>query len=51
MTTFDTHAISLRATPFQETDQIVSYYSAEYGEIRAIVKGAKKPKRQAFGRL
>ncbi len=49
MQNFDTHAISLRATPFQEADQIVSFYTAEHGELRAVVKGVKRPTSKLAG--
>lgn len=49
MTTFSTLAISLKATPFKETDQVVAFYSAEHGELRAIAKGVKKPTSKLAG--
>ncbi len=49
MTTFDTLAICLKATPFREADQIVTFYSAQFGELRAIAKGVKKPTSKLAG--
>lgn len=43
MTTFDTLAVCLRTTPFQEADRVVTFYSAHHGELRAIARGIKKP--------
>lgn len=42
MTQFDVHAISLKTTPFQETHMVVSFYTAEHGEVRAVAKGVKR---------
>ncbi len=42
MTHIDAQAICLKATPYREADYVVSFYSAEHGELRAIAKGVKK---------
>jgi DNA repair protein RecO (recombination protein O) len=49
MTSFDIRAITLRATPFQEADQVLSLYSAEQGLVSAIAKGVKKPTSKLAG--
>jgi DNA repair protein RecO (recombination protein O) len=49
MTMFDIKAISLRTTPFREHDRIVSFYSAEHGELRAVAKSVKKPTSKLAG--
>ncbi len=37
-------AIVLRATEFSETSAIVTLFSREFGKIRALAKGARRPK-------
>ncbi len=49
MIQFDTMAICLKSTPYRETDQIASFYSPDHGELRAIVKGVKKPTSKLAG--
>lgn len=49
MTMFDVKAICLKATPFKEADKVLSLYTAEHGELRAIAKGVKKPTSKLAG--
>jgi DNA repair protein RecO (recombination protein O) len=39
-----TRAIVLRATPFGETSSVVGIYCREFGKLRALAKGAWRPK-------
>ncbi|MGK7941026.1 MAG: DNA repair protein RecO [Crocosphaera sp.] len=48
--TYQTTGIILKGMPFQEADRLVTLLSPEYGLIRAIVPGARKPKSSLRGR-
>ena len=48
--TYQTTGIILKGIPFQESDRLVTLLSPEYGLIRAIVPGARKPKSSLRGR-
>ena len=37
-------AIVIRATPFGETSSVVTIYCREFGKLRALAKGAWRPK-------
>ncbi|MBM4011115.1 MAG: DNA repair protein RecO [Planctomycetes bacterium] len=39
-----TRALVIRATPFGETSSVVSLYCREFGKLRALAKGAWRPK-------
>ena len=41
-----TEAIVLKSTDYGEADQIVAFYTLEYGKIKGIAKGARKSKRR-----
>ncbi len=38
-----TEGIVLRSTPFAETDRLVTFYTRQYGKLRAVAKGARRP--------
>lgn len=44
-------AIILRGYDFGEADRIISFFCKNHGKIRAIAKGARKPKSRFAGRL
>ncbi len=41
-------AIILRSYPLKESDKIVSFYTREYGKLRGVCRGARRPK-SGFG--
>ncbi len=49
--TFRTEAIVLRRTDFGEADRLLTLFSREYGKIRAIAKGARKPQSRKTGHV
>jgi DNA repair protein RecO (recombination protein O) len=49
MKTFETDAVCLKATPFEEQHLIVQFYTAERGLLRSIAKGVKKPTSKLIG--
>ncbi len=49
MTSYTTEAICLKAFDYSESSKILSFYSPERGLIRAIAKGAKRPKSKLAG--
>ncbi len=49
--TLKTEAIVLRSIRYGEADRILHLYSAQYGRIGAIAKGARKPRSRFGGRL
>ncbi len=49
--TFRTEAIVLRRSDFGEADRLLTLYSREYGKIRAIAKGARKPQSRKTGHV
>lgn len=51
MPAFKTTAIILRTYDFKDFDKIVVLYSKDFGLIRAIAKGAKRPKSNLRGRI
>jgi len=44
MPVHETEAIVLRQYPFAEADLVVVFFSREYGRVRALARGAKRPK-------
>src|SRR6476620_7348085 len=46
-----TEAVVLRSIRYGEADRILHLYSAQYGRIGAIAKGARKPRSRFGGRL
>jgi len=46
---FDVQAIQLRSYPFGEGDQIMVLFTLEYGLLRAVAKGARKPRSRLGG--
>ena len=46
-----TEAIVLRRTDFGEADRLLTLYSREYGKIRALAKGARKPNSRKTGHV
>jgi DNA repair protein RecO (recombination protein O) len=51
MPEYKTSAIILRTYDFKDYDKVVVLYSREYGLVRAIAKGVKRPKSKLGGRL
>lgn len=51
MPSYSTEAIVLRASDFQESDRLVSFFTRDFGKLRGIAKGAKKSKRRFGGNL
>ena len=49
--TFRSEAIILRRTDFSEADRLLTLYSREFGKIRAIAKGARKPQSRKTGHV
>ncbi|GAB4151620.1 MAG: DNA repair protein RecO [Candidatus Promineifilaceae bacterium] len=49
--TYRTEAIVLRRTDFGEADRLLTLYSRDYGKIRAIAKGARKPQSRKTGHV
>lgn len=48
--TYQTIAIVLKGIPFGESDRLITIFSPDYGLIRAIAPGARKPKSSLRGR-
>ena len=44
MSLYQTQGFPLRSTPYAEADKIVWFYTHQLGKVKAIVKGARKPK-------
>lgn len=36
-------AVVLRSTPFAEADRLVTFYTKQYGKLKAVAKGARRP--------
>lgn len=49
--TYRTEAVVLRRTDFGEADRLLTLYSREYGKIKAIAKGARKPQSRKTGHV
>jgi DNA repair protein RecO (recombination protein O) len=49
--TYRTESIILRRTDFGEADRLLTLFSREYGKIRAIAKGARKPQTRKAGHV
>jgi len=49
--TYRTEAIVLRRTDFMEADRLLTLYSREFGKVRAIAKGARKPQSRKTGHV
>jgi len=49
--TFRSEAIVLRRTDFGEADRLLTLFSREFGKIRAIAKGARKPQSRKTGHV
>ena len=49
--TYRTEAIVLRRSDFAEADRLLTLFSREYGKIRAIAKGARKPQSRKTGHV
>lgn len=49
--TYRTEAIVLRRSDFGEADRLLTLFSREYGKIRAIAKGARKPQSRKTGHV
>jgi len=49
--TYLTQGLVLKHTPFGEADLLVSLYSREFGKIRALAKGTRKPTSRMVGHL
>ena len=51
MPIYESHAIILKSFKLNEADRIVTFFTSRYGKIKAIAKGAIKPKGRYLGRL
>ncbi|MCX5725863.1 MAG: DNA repair protein RecO [Candidatus Saganbacteria bacterium] len=51
MPSYNANAINLRSSPFGEADKILTLFSRDYGKIKAIAKGARRPGSKFGGRL
>ena len=49
--TYRCEALSLKSTPCEESDLLVTLYSLEYGKLRAVAKGARKSTSRLVGHL
>ncbi|HEX6386505.1 MAG TPA: DNA repair protein RecO [Anaerolineae bacterium] len=49
--TFRTEAVVLRRTDFGEADRLVTLYSRDFGKVKAIAKGARKPQSRKTGHV
>ena len=49
--TYRSEAIVLRRTDFGEADRLLTLYSREYGKIKALAKGARKPQTRKTGHV
>ena len=49
--TYRTEAIIVRRTDFGEADRIVTLYTASYGKVRAVARGARRPRSKLGGSL
>jgi DNA repair protein RecO (recombination protein O) len=49
--TFRSEAIILRRTDFGEADRLLTLYSLEFGKMKAIAKGARKPQSRKTGHV
>jgi DNA repair protein RecO (recombination protein O) len=49
--TYRTEAIVLKRADFGEADRLLTLYSKEFGKIRAIAKGARKPQSRKTGHV
>lgn len=49
--TYRTEAIVLRRSDFGEADRLLTLFSREYGKMRAIAKGARKPQSRKTGHV
>lgn len=49
--TYRTEAIILRRSDFGEADRLLTLYSREFGKIRAIAKGVRKPQSRKTGHV
>ncbi len=49
--TFRTEAIVLRRSDFGESDRLLTLFSKEFGKIRAVAKGARKPQSRKTGHV
>ena len=51
MPLYKTDAINLKVSSIGEADKLITLFSREYGKIRAVAKGAKRPASKFGGRL
>jgi hypothetical protein len=49
--TYRSEAIVLRRVDFGEADRMLTLYSREFGKIRALAKGARKPQTRKAGHI
>jgi hypothetical protein len=49
--TYRTESIILRRSDFGEADRLLTLFSREYGKIKAIAKGARKPQTRKSGHV
>ncbi len=49
--TFRSEAIVLKRTDFGEADRLLTLYSREFGKLRAVAKGARKPQSRKTGHV
>ncbi|MEW5985580.1 MAG: DNA repair protein RecO, partial [Chloroflexota bacterium] len=49
--TYRTEAIVLRRSDFGEADRLLTLYSRDYGKVRVIAKGARKPQSRKTGHV
>ncbi|NJO19244.1 MAG: DNA repair protein RecO, partial [Spirulinaceae cyanobacterium RM2_2_10] len=49
--TYQATGINLKSLPFGETDRLVTVLTAEFGLLRAVAPGARKPKSRLRGRI
>lgn len=48
---YKTEAIVMRRTDFGEADRLLTLYTRDYGKLKAIAKGARKPKSRKTGHV
>ncbi len=46
MPLYTTHAIVIRCLPYGESDKIVTFFTKNFGKLKAIAKGARRSKKR-----
>jgi DNA repair protein RecO (recombination protein O) len=46
MPQFKTHAIVIRSLPYGESDKVVTFFTRDFGKLKAIIKGARRSRKR-----